>query len=143
MTQDNSRLIGIDQPSPVFGEGTQSEWNDPTEASVASENPIEEPDSDLQELAHSGKPNGQNPDATVQNNGQQTTVAATPKKIVEPYDIPRVREMEVREPNWLIDRFIVEQGIHIFSGQPGSMKSFLALFMGGALGAGLEIFGTK
>src|SRR5881296_2702650 len=45
------------------------------------------------------------------------------RRIVDPNDIPRVRGMQPRKVTWLIDGWIVEGGIHMLSGPPGSMKS--------------------
>jgi len=85
----------------------------------------------------------QKADPTVQKKEPQVTLGAVSKKIVDLYDIPRIREMEVREPNWLIEDFILKHGVHIFSGPPGSMKSFLSLYKARALSAGLEIYGVN
>jgi hypothetical protein len=63
------------------------------------------------------------------------------KQISVPGDIPRVLTMKLRPTPWIIEKWLVEDAFHIFSGEPGCMKSMLALFLASRISNGTEVFG--
>jgi hypothetical protein len=50
--------------------------------------------------------------------------------------IPKLHTLKDVKPNWIVPGLIVKGGLHVFAGEAGAMKSFLALHIAGQLSRG-------
>lgn len=59
------------------------------------------------------------------------------------YTIAELLNSNLEEPTWVIDGLVLENGITVLGGSPGSLKSYLALTMGIGVASGTHIIGRK
>ena len=54
--------------------------------------------------------------------------------------IPKIADLEAEATNWIVPDWIVEGEYHLITGEPGAMKSMLALHMGHRISVGETLF---
>jgi hypothetical protein len=50
--------------------------------------------------------------------------------------VPKARQLSDKPVKWLVDKMLLEHGLHLFSGKPGAMKTMLAIMLSRAVATG-------